>query len=219
MKRFLTNLTNKNLFFVSDFHFNHGNVMKYCRRPGLTEQEQEYLNAGVEFKVGRESVERMDSYLIDETNKIVGEEDILWFLGDFCFASKHNYFEIAKSYRNRINCKNIFCLWGNHDRQEIASLFSAAQDYAEINWQGQIITMFHYALATWNKSHHSSWNLYAHSHGTAESWFDKMMPNRRSIDVGVDNAARILGAYRPFSFEEVRNIMKNRSGHSIDHHS
>ncbi len=218
MRKFLEDLSGRNLFFTSDYHFNHGNILKYCHRPGLTEKEQEYLKLGVNFKVSRESIDRMDSYLINETNKIVREEDILWFLGDFCFASKYNYFEVARSYRSRINCKNVFCLWGNHDRKEIASLFSVAKDYAEINWQGQMIVMFHYAQAVWNKSHRSSWSLHGHSHSTAEPWLDKMMPNRRSIDVGVDNAAKVLGAYRPFSFKEIEKIMSSKSGYSIDHH-
>jgi hypothetical protein len=38
------------------------------------------------------------------------------------------------------------------------------------------------------------------------------------MDVGVDNAAKILGEYRPFAWEEVRNILYKRPGHSLDHH-
>lgn len=60
--------------------------------------------------------------------------------------------------------------------------------------------------------------LYGHSHSTAEEWLNQMMPNRRSIDVGVDNAYKLLGEYKPFSYEEIVNIMASKKGHSIDHH-
>jgi len=186
------------LFLTSDFHFSHKNIIKYCNRP---------------FS----SVEEMDKKLIQNINDIVGEEDVLWFLGDFCFA-RHDYFEVAKRYRDRIHCKNVSCIFGNHDGKEIAPLFSSAQDYAEIKWQGQMIVVCHYLMAVWNRSHHGAIHCYGHSHSTVEKWADKVMPGRRSIDVGVDNAAKILGEYRPFSFEEIMGIMKNKKGHSIDHH-
>ena len=36
------------------------------------------------------------------------------------------------------------------------------------------------------------------------------------MDVGVDNAFRILGEYRPFSFREIASIMESRPGFRID---
>ena len=60
--------------------------------------------------------------------------------------------------------------------------------------------------------------LYGHSHSNAEVWLDSVMPGRRSMDVGVDNAAKILGEYKPFSFEEISNIMSKKNGFHFDHH-
>jgi hypothetical protein len=58
--------------------------------------------------------------------------------------------------------------------------------------------------------------LYGHAHGSAEEWMDFYMPGRLSMDVGVDNAYRVLGEYRPFSFPEISSIMKSRRGFQMD---
>jgi calcineurin-like phosphoesterase family protein len=73
-------------------------------------------------------------------------------------------------------------------------------------------------MAIWNKSHRGAWHLYGHSHANAEEGLNKLMPERKSFDVGVDNAAVLLGSYRPFTFEEVKKIMDKKKGCSIDHH-
>jgi len=89
-----------NIFFSSDFHLGHFNIIEYCNRPFLT------LND-------------MDSFIIGNCNARVKEDDLLIHNGDFCFKysseapdSKKNAFEY---YRNQLNCKNIIFLKGNHD--------------------------------------------------------------------------------------------------------
>lgn len=207
------------LFFTSDTHFGHGNIIKYCNRPGLTEREQEQLLAGERFKVCLDSVQRMNAYLLDEINNLVGPDDTLWHLGDFCFGhGKSESYKTAKAFRDRIACRNVHLIWGNHDNYSIAPLFSSTHKMETVFYEGQQIVCCHYAMAIWNKSHHGAWHLYGHSHAGAEEWLDKALPGRRSFDVGVDNAARILGAYRPWSFEEIQTIMKKRQGSVIDHH-
>jgi len=41
-------------------------------------------------------------------------------------------------------------------------------------------------------------------------------PKRRSLDVGVDNAFRVFGEYRPLSFSEIAEYFETRPGHSMD---
>lgn len=63
-------------------------------------------------------------------------------------------------------------------------------------------------MRVWNKSHYGAWMLYGHSHG---SLIDD--PNSLSFDVGVD-----CHNYKPFSFEEVKEIMSHKIWKAIDHH-
>jgi calcineurin-like phosphoesterase family protein len=64
-----------------------------------------------------------------------------------------------------------------------------------------LITMCHYSMAAWDQSHRGSIQLYGHSHSTDEDRLDIIMPGRRSMDVGVDNAFKRVGEFRPFCIE------------------
>jgi calcineurin-like phosphoesterase family protein len=107
---------------------------------------------------------------------------------------------------------------GNHDNYAIRNCFTQCYDLLNANINKQRIVLCHYALAVFDKSHRGAIHLYGHSHSNAEPWLDRVMPGRRTMDVGVDNAAKILGEYRPFSFEEIMDIMSKRNGFHFDHH-
>lgn len=65
----------------------------------------------------------------------------------------------------------------------------------------------------WNKNHKGSIHLYGHSHANAEHTI-----NGKSMDVGIDNAFKIFGEYRPFGFSEILHLLKDRTQLIIDHH-
>ena len=60
------------------------------------------------------------------------------------------------------------------------------------------MTLCHFSMRVWPKSHYDSWNLYGHSHNC--------LPGEgKSMDVGVD-----AHGFAPVSFEEVKTIMEQR---------
>lgn len=213
-------------------YFGHGNIIKYSGRPFLTDVDKAALieNGGEwhdgvwkgakasRWRMTDEAVKMMDDAIIDNINRMVGPNDTLWHLGDFALPGRNFYYENCRKYRERIRCRNIHYIFGNHDRREIAPLFTRSYDLydAEINGRGFVLC--HYALAVWNRSHHGAICLYGHSHSSAEKWLEQAMPGRRSMDVGVDNAYKIFGEFRPFTFDEIISLVGNRSGTSIDHH-
>lgn len=219
------------VFFTSDSHFGHANVIKYCERPFVADADRVILEREGAWRDGRwtgrftdhrmsmESVELMDATLIDAINEIVGVDDILWHLGDFCFGKRDRKKEIARAYRDRIRCRNVNLILGNHDDVRILrDLFSEVRELSEIRIDNQDIVMCHYAMATFNKSHYGSWQLYGHSHGMAERVLDVKMPGRKSVDVGVDYANAVLGSYRPWSFDELKSLFQDRPGFKLEHH-
>lgn len=114
----------------------------------------------------------------------------------------------AKKYLQRLN-GNKFLIKGNHDRNtSLKDGWGGIFDFKEIKVEGQHITLCHFSLRTWNHSHHGSWSLFGHSHGTLPD-----DPNSLSIDVGVD-----CHNYFPISFEEVKRIMSKKTFKPIDHH-
>lgn len=220
---------NTKSFFTSDTHFGHGNIIKYSKRPFLAQRDKDELDriggswhrgtwkgkGSSNWRISKESIQIMDNYLIDQINKTVGKDDVLFHLGDFALPGNHYYYEICKEYFERINCQKIILIWGNHDKKTIGGLFEQTHDILNVNLEkfSENLVLCHYSMAIWDRSHRKAINLYGHSHAEAENWLETIMPGRRSMDVGVDNAARILGEYRPFSDEEIIRIMNAKNGY------
>ena len=81
----------EHLFFTSDSHFNHENIIRFCKRP---------------FKDTKE----MDEALINNWNNVVGQDDTVFHLGDFAFGGS----ELWNGVLNQLNGHKILIV-GNHD--------------------------------------------------------------------------------------------------------
>ena len=186
-------LIKENKFKISsDYHLRHKNVLKYDNRP---------------FS----SIEEHDKAIIESHNSTVDENDDFFFLGDFCFDRKISTIEYLLS---RLNGNKYF-IKGNHDKKNIIKAYEKFGTYlgeqASIKVgnsykDSQDIVLNHFAMRTWEKSHHGSWHLYGHSHGSLEhiNW-------GKSMDVGI-----MVNDYKPFSFHQIKAIMDKRK--SIKHH-
>lgn len=129
------------LWFTSDTHFGHANIIRYCDRP---------------FR----SVGEMDDTLIANWNARVAPGDLVWHLGDFSFADPADYVP-------RLNGV-IHLVFGNHDerwRQGLRELLPWTGEVRDLKHQGQRIWLSHYAHRVWPRSHRGAWHCYGHSHG------------------------------------------------------
>jgi calcineurin-like phosphoesterase family protein len=183
-------------WFTADTHFGHGNIIKYCARPFLSPKERAAVRNDPrgKLRVSRETVERHDNSLLNAINSRVAPSDHLWILGDFCMGG----FDEAREYRDRIHCENVYLVWGNHDRGEIAPVFSDTLEQGMVRVEGQEIWLNHYPLRSWNKAFHGAWHLYGHVHGRLKRE-DDAKPSFLVRDVGVDACD-----YKPVSFTELR---------------
>ena len=119
-----------------------------------------------EFKISDESTQKMDETILQSINDIVGVNDNLVIIGDFCFSKLKDRRKRAESYREKINCKNVYLLYGNHDDKEnLKGLFKLAADSYTFHVDGQNIFCCHYPCRSWNKKFYGSWMLYGHVHG------------------------------------------------------
>lgn len=184
----------KNIWFTSDTHFGHKNIIKFSNRPF-------------------DDADHMNEEMIRTWNSYVGEDDDVYHDGDFSLTNSNTTHSILE----RLN-GNIHLITGNHEKSVLKSgkckeRFVWIKPYHEFYIGKQFIVLCHYGMRVWNKSHHGSWMLYGHSHDSMEHevW-------GRSMDVGVDSAYRILGEFRPFSFDEIKAIMDEREDNPVDHH-
>lgn len=150
----------------------------------------------------------MNSTIINNYNSIVGPEDEFYYLGDFCMGDHSK----AEAYLQQLNGKKFF-VPGNHDKKSTIDLYKKYGTYlgrmAEISINKQSITLCHYSMKIWNHSHHGSWHLFGHSHGTLPD-----DPNSLSFDVGTN-----IWDYKPVSFDQVKARMEKKTFKPIDHHN
>jgi len=179
-----------NTWFTADTHFCHANIIKYAYRP---------------FK----EIAEMNETIIQRWNERVMSGDTIYHLGDFGLAREYEMsylLNILKRLRG-----NIVFIEGNHDKKTRLMkeyFYRYYYQYKEISVMGQDITLCHYPLKVWNKSHFGAWNLFGHCHGTLPD-----DPDALSIDVGVD-----CHDFYPISFDEIKVIMSKKTFKPVDHH-
>lgn len=176
------------IYFTSDQHYNHSNIIKYCNRP-------------------YSSVDEMNMALISNYNSMVKLDDTVYHLGDFCYF--HKIDQVISTFK-RLNGKKHIIL-GNHDKiiaknkEELlkSKVLETVSDILEVNLNNKQFIMHHYAQRVWNGSHRGTYHLFGHSHG-------KLPMHGKSVDVGVDSS-HITGniEYRPFSIYEVIEKLKD----------
>lgn len=185
----IIDINETNVFFTSDSHFQHKNIIKYCNRP---------------FKTIRD----MDSTLIKNWNSVVGPNDIIFHAGDFCFGSKSSWAYLCDA----LNGKKYLAA-GNHDKNITPDKFVDVQHLfnvrilgdPEMESDGQRITISHYPMLSWYQSHRGSWQLFGHVHGGLSNK-DETRTTPNQLDVGVD-----VHNFTPVSYEEVKTIITKQN--------
>ncbi|MEL6104705.1 MAG: metallophosphoesterase [Planctomycetota bacterium] len=190
------------VWFTADTHFGHANIIKHCQRPFLSpnEQRQAKEDPRGSWRVSRTTVEKHDEQLLETINSLVSTNDTLWIVGDFCWGELSS----ARYYRNRIECKDVRLVWGNHDHRSIEPVFSQTMEQGMISVKRQRIWLNHYPMRSWDRAFHGSWHLYGHVHARLQHEDDQVR-HRLTRDVGVDACD-----YRPISFDQLVRYMSPR---------
>lgn len=191
----------ENLWFCSDPHYNHKNI---CR--GIST-----WNSGStrDFK----TLEEMNIRLVENINSVVSENDTLFCLGDWSFGGPGS----IKEFRDKINCKNINLILGNHDKHISKDnlLLNVVGHYLELEVDGLKLVLSHYPIASWNGLHRGSIHLFGHCHLPSEY----KIREGRSMDIGFDGNDMM-----PYSMKSIMDIMENQPissisiPRSVDHH-
>jgi len=186
------------IFYVSDTHLDHPDILKWCAgtRP-------------------YRDVDEMNEAVVYEWNKVVGKKDEVRIIGDFAFKNH-------RKWANALNGKKFLVL-GNHDGMPLEAIAGLTgdvdadtqktlQQFRKVATQvecctlGQRMIMNHYPLKTWEDAYSGSYGLHGHVHGRMrESLPDGIDKRYLYLDVGWD----VHG--RPISFDEVDDIMVKKA--------
>ena len=200
------------LWFTSDTHYNHSNICKATTQ---------WTNATTlrDF----DSLERMNQTLVNNINEVIGQDDILFHLGDWSFGG----FEQIEKFRSKIVCKNVHIITGNHDhhiesnRGDCKLLFNSVNKYLELNVKWNVGTplmdeqnfiLMHFPIASWNNMSRGSIHLHGHVHLTKT----QRISQGRMMDVGVEG-----NDFNPIELREVLSLLRKRPIKSLledDHH-
>lgn len=182
-------------FITADEHYGHKNIIEYCNRPFT-------------------SAEEMKEEMIARHNKKVPNNPniVTIHVGDMFWRTLS--VEEALEILDRLHGRHAF-IFGNHD--ELIQESPALRE--KFNWvKGENkasgthilrhnkteMTLCHYAMRVWNRSHKGSWMLYGHSH-------NELPVVGKSFDIGVDGHK-----FEPWSLEEIAAEMETRPlGHII----
>jgi calcineurin-like phosphoesterase family protein len=139
----------------------------------------------------------MDEILIRNWNIRVTDKDQIYHLGDFGFGSSR----FLQSIVERLNGQK-FLITGSHDHRLekyiVGMTFVGPMFFVKGIKGVPEITLCHYSMRVWSKSHYGTWHLFGHSHGKLEGV-------GKSFDVGVD-----ANQFRPISLDEVVKRMESR---------
>ena len=164
------------IFYTSDLHFGHENVIKLCSRP---------------FS----SVEEMDESLIEGWNGAVHRDDHVYILGDLLFKAE----KPPEAYLKRLRGRKHLIL-GNHDRTwvdkvELSAYFESVERLAVINTGKGKATLCHFPMMDYE----GKYLIHGHTHArTNMPYWGLLKANDNAFNAGVD-----VNGFRPVTIDEL----------------
>jgi len=201
----------RKVWIISDTHFGHKNI---CR--GVTEWRLPDGSVPLSQTRDFNTIEQMNETIVNNINSVVGQDDVLIHLGDFSFGG----FENIQRFRDRILCKEIHLILGNHDthiennRDNVQELFTSVNHYTKLIYKFKTFVLFHYPIASYDGLNKGHIHLHGHVHLPTNLRFGK----GKKMDVGMDGHPT-FGVY---DMDEIIRIMGKReiaSDMLFDHHT
>lgn len=165
------------IWFTSDLHLGHRNVIRFCNRPWENEKE-------------------MGKALIEKWNNTVGDNDIVFVLGDaFWFNDSHS----IKKVLGQLKGKDIYILPGNHD--DFAHYYRVDDTRIHLctdimvvwitgeNQPKREVWLSHYPMMTWPHRENDTYQFFGHIHSQPDKFdgVDQDLPlHWNQADVGCD---------------------------------
>lgn len=175
------------IFFTSDLHISHTNIIKFCNRP---------------FN----DVQSMNKHIVNSWNNVVTNEDEIYMLGDFSYKASR---KTAKYFLRQLNGKKYF-IKGNHDWVENLDNYKNSGLIEWWKYSHEFTYEHNGKTYNFSLSHYPHYPakgtglvcLFGHQHGIYEH-HGVSFHYPGGLDVGVDNIG-----YEPISIVRVIEFME-----------
>lgn len=176
------------IYYISDIHFGHRNVIGMDNRPF-------------------ETIEEMDEILIHRWNERVIDEDDVYIVGDFAYRNGRT----ADWYLKRLKGRKHLII-GNHDLATLRNaksmeLFASVEKMNMVIDNGRMVSLCHYPVAEWNGKRHGGFHVHGHIHCRRDDVYEFMSRFDRAL-----NAGCMINGYRPATLDElIQNNLRFRN--------
>ena len=166
------------IYFTSDLHFGHENLLK---------SRTEFKNIG-----------DMDECLVQNWNRKVGKRDDVYILGDFSFRAKRS----VHQYLKQLNGKKHLII-GNHDGKwmkelgELSMYFESVSDIKTIRYEKKELVLCHYPMLEWPGN---SYLIHGHIHGNKDTMTYCYIKAHLPLAL---NCCVDINYFEPVTFEEL----------------
>ena len=180
------------IFFTSDLHFWHENVIRFDNRPF-------------------ETVEEMNAELIRRWNDKVSIGDLVYVLGDMIWKCNSSEAEqLIKSLNGQ-----IILIKGNHDRflhnAKVKGALAGVKDYDDIcvtleDGSKRRCILSHYFMPFYNGHRYQAIHLHGHSHKTEEADEEIAIANylkSKGYENEIYNVGCMYWNYEPITLDEI----------------
>lgn len=147
------------VFLISDTHFDHANIIRFCYRPFRTREE-------------------MNEVLVRNWNSIVGIRDTVYFLGDLTFGSHHHSIDY---WLGRLNGRKFF-VRGNHDTDLITKAVEIPNNYS-VKRNGYTFLLTHKPI---RPSYWGGWIIHGEKHNSNVADYPFINHAKRTINVSAE---------------------------------
>jgi calcineurin-like phosphoesterase family protein len=206
----------QNVFFTSDLHYCHSKLLE---------------------SRGFSNIDEHNRFIIEEWNKKVDYNSIVFMLGDFVLGAGQKSDEVYKNLIDRLAFKELYLMPGNHFAggktlwrnafldekideyyRLLVKLFHGnvyfIPNYYEIFVNSVPFVLSHFPIASYNGQAANSVHAHGHCHGSLmkHEWFKNNYYQGRVLDVSWENFKA------PISFNEVMEIVGKKEPITFDHH-
>lgn len=172
-----------NIFFISDHHFGHANILTFKNSDGTPLREFD-------------DVDHMNEIMIQRHNSVVHPGDKVYFLGDVVMSKKTSALQVLA----RLNGEKVL-IKGNHDQCSAEAYLQYFKDIrGSHQFEGLIMThipIHPESLARWGL------NVHGHLHSNVVRMQLSQIPDKRYFNVSVERLN-----YMPISLEELRKAAR-----------